>query len=157
LLLAVLDVFGHAGRIDGDDASAHEEGVQVLQSLFGLGEIAPAGGAVVGTEVFRDLVVLDAVRARQDRLPGRDAALTFFQKPPRLVLVLGARALAPGLTVHVVLDPPWSAAFAVASALLVDGAHFDGPPLVLPGNSRGSTRCCCSAQPAAPKAAAPSA
>jgi hypothetical protein len=95
----------------------------VLEALLRFGEIAPASGAVVGAQIFSDLLVPNAIHSREDRLACDHAPLALLQDSPGLFLVVGAGALADRSPARVVLHPPDAPWGAVPSLLLVDRPH----------------------------------
>jgi hypothetical protein len=119
LALAVLDVLRDRGPVDRGRAQAPEERIEVRQAAPNLDEAARARRLVVGDQVVPEIVVLDALGAREHGLIAGHAALDVLELALGDLVVRGARAhtLASALVVNVV------EVVLRAAGLLIDASH----------------------------------
>src|SRR3989442_6138226 len=117
------------------DPSPREEPIEMFRSTRVLLQVARPRRFVVPLEVRSNLLISDAISARQNRLPNSHAPLALPEEAASLGLFLYARALSNRPPVDVVLDPPdgaWLTAFQLRP--------IQGPHLLLLSPAAGEFR-----------------
>src|SRR2546425_11320569 len=94
------------GLAERHDPSPREEPIEMFHSTRVLLQVARPRRFVVPLEVRSNLLVSDAISARQNRLPNSHAPLALPEEAAGLGLFLYARALSKRPSLDAVIDPP---------------------------------------------------
>src|SRR5438132_14426135 len=133
--MALDDIGVGVGLAKRHDPSPREEPIEMFHSARVLLQVARPRRFVVPLEVRRNLLISDAISARQNRLPNSHAPLALPEEAAGLGLLLYAGALSNRPSVDVVLDPPdraWLTAFQLRP--------IQGPHLLLLSPAAGAFR-----------------
>src|SRR2546425_12949256 len=122
--MALDDIGVGVGLAERHDPSRCEEPIEMFHSARVLLQVARPRRFVVPVEVRSNLLVSDAIGARQTRLPDSHAPLALPEEAAGLGLFLYARALSNRPPVNVVLDPPHGGRLTPFQPRAVHGTHL---------------------------------
>src|SRR2546425_8868611 len=94
------------GLAERPDPTPREEPIEMFHSTRVLLQVARPRRFVVPLEVRSNLLISDAIRARQNRLPNSHAPLALPEEAAGLGLLLSAFALSKRPSLYLVLYPP---------------------------------------------------
>src|SRR2546425_6871553 len=104
--MALDDIGVGVGLAKRHDPSPREEPIEMFHSTRVLLQVARPRRFVVPLEVRSNLLVSDAISARQNRLPNSHAPLALPEEAAGLGLFLSAFALSKRPSLYLVLYPP---------------------------------------------------
>src|SRR2546427_2463960 len=129
--MALDDIGVGVGLAERHDPSRCEEPIEMFHSARVLLQVARPRRFVVPVEVRSNLLVSDAIGARQTRLPDSHAPLALPEEAAGLGLFFYAPALSDPPPLYVVLYPPDGARLTPFQLPPIQGPHlllFSSPP-----------------------------